>query len=51
MLFPLYKMNLRDLLKETKNGLPLSTVKLYAKQLILAFILIHKNHLIHADCK
>ena len=51
MIFPLFKMNLRDLIKGTKNkGLSLDLVKLFAKQLISAFIHIHKNKLIHADC-
>jgi hypothetical protein len=56
MVFELYEMNLRDLLKlastgETNNGLPLNQVKDYAKQILLAFTLIHKFKIIHADCK
>ncbi len=44
-------MNLRDLLKSRGHkGLPLSTVRLFAQQLLYAFDLIHKYKIIHADC-
>lgn len=52
MIIDLYQMNLRDLIKATRNdGVSINQVKLFAKQLIMGFILIHKNRLIHADCK
>ena len=52
LILPLYKMNLRDLLKTTNGkGIPLKLVMVIARQLILAFIQIHKNRIIHADCK
>lgn len=56
MVFELYEMNLRDLLKladkgESNRGLPLNQVRDYAKQILLAFTLIHKFRIIHADCK
>ncbi len=52
MVFELYDMNLRDLLKlRGQRGLPLSTVRLFAQQLLYAFDLIHKYKIIHADCK
>ena len=52
LIFPLYKMNLRDLIKQTKSrGISVEKLKEISKQLVLAFILIHKNRFIHADCK
>jgi hypothetical protein len=52
MVFELYDMNLRDLLKfRGQKGLPLSTVRIFAQQLLYAFDLIHKYKIIHADCK
>ena len=52
MVFELYDMNLRDLLKSRNSkGLPLSKVRLFAQQLLHAFDLIHKYKIIHADCK
>jgi hypothetical protein len=52
MVFELYEMNLRDLLKSRGgNGLPLAIVRLIAQQLLYAFDLIHKFKIIHADCK
>jgi hypothetical protein len=52
MVFELSDMNLRELLKSKGNGvgLPLSDVRLFAKQLLLAFVLVHKFKIIHADC-
>lgn len=45
-------MNLRDLLKASESkGILMNQVKSFSKQLIMGFILIHKNRLIHADCK
>ena len=53
MLFSLFKMNLRDMLKEQPytKGLSLSLLKSFSKQLITAFITLHSKRLIHADCK
>jgi len=52
MIFELYEMNLRELLKSRAGyGLPLAMVRLIAQQLLYAFDLIHKFKIIHADCK
>ena len=54
MVFELCDMNLRDFLKSKSNqggGIGLSLVKLYARQLLIAFSLVHKLKIIHADCK
>lgn len=52
LILPLYKMNLRDLIKKTKSkGLSLKNVKIITKQLISGFIQMHKHKIIHADCK
>jgi serine/threonine protein kinase len=52
MVFELYEMNLRDLLKSRSgNRLPLIMVRSIAQQLLYAFDLIHKFKIIHADCK
>lgn len=52
MVFELYEMNLRELLKSRAGyGLPLAMVRLIAQQLLYAFDLIHKFKIIHADCK
>jgi len=51
LLFESLEMNLRELIKQkTVNGAPLSTVRTYAKQILLGFIFIHENKLIHSDC-
>lgn len=50
MVFELYEMNLRELIKQKKQ-LSLEQIRIYAKQILLAFDTIHKNKLIHADCK
>ena len=53
IVYDLYEMNLRDLLKSrgTGVGLPLHSVRSFAQQLLFAFDLIHKYKIIHADCK
>jgi serine/threonine-protein kinase PRP4 len=51
MVFELGEMNLRTLIKTRGKGLSLSEVREYGKQLLLAFALIHKYKIIHADCK
>lgn len=55
MVFELGEMNLRDLLKsklsQNLGGIGLSYVKLYARQLLIAFALVHKLKIIHSDCK
>ena len=53
MVFELCDMNLRDFLKlkTNQNGIGLNLVKLYARQLLIAFALVHKLKIIHADCK
>jgi hypothetical protein len=50
MVFELYDMNLRELLKQKKR-LGLNQVRSYAKQMLSAFDLLHSFKLIHADCK
>lgn len=51
LILPLFEMNLRDLMKKMNGkGIPLKKVKLITKQLIMAFIHIHKDKIIHADC-
>jgi len=53
MVFELCDMNLRDFLKLKSNqgsGIGMSLVKLFARQLLIAFSLLHKLKLIHADC-
>ena len=49
MVFELFEMNLRELIKQKKN-ISLDYIRIYAKQILLAFDVIHKNKLIHADC-
>lgn len=57
MVFELGEMNLRDLMGKCKQsnshggGIGLSNVKLYARQLLISFALVHKLKIIHADCK
>lgn len=53
MVFELYEMNLRDLIKSkgVGVGLPLNVVRNFSQQLLFAFDLIHKYRIIHADCK
>ena len=52
MVFELCDMNLRDMLrlKNNQGGIGLNLVKLYARQLLIAFALVHKLKIIHADC-
>ena len=45
------EMNLRDLLKIYPNGLSLSAVKTYAKQIVIALEYLHSSEYIHADFK
>ena len=53
MVFELCDMNLRDFMKSKSNqgGIGMNLVKLYARQLLIAFALVHKLKIIHADCK
>jgi serine/threonine-protein kinase PRP4 len=57
MVFELGEMNLRDLMTKFKQnnsqngGIGISNVKLYARQLLISFTLVHKLKIIHADCK
>jgi len=53
MVFELYDMNLRDLIKTDGKGIGLSLecVRAYAKQILLALSLLSEVNLIHADCK
>jgi serine/threonine-protein kinase PRP4 len=50
MVFELYEMNLREFIKQKKQ-VSLKQIRSYAKQILSAFDVIHKNKLIHADCK
>jgi hypothetical protein len=50
MVFELYEMNLRELIRQKKR-LNLSQVRSFAKQMLSAFELIHSFKILHADCK
>lgn len=55
MVFELGEMNLRDLMSKNKQisnhgGIGISNVKLFARQLLISFALVHKLKIIHADC-
>jgi serine/threonine-protein kinase PRP4 len=57
MVFELGEMNLRDMIGKYRlnnpqsGGIGISNVKLYARQLLISFTLVHKLKIIHADCK
>ena len=53
LVFDLYFMNLRDLIKTDGKGIGLSLecVRAYAKQMLIALSLLSESYLIHADCK
>ena len=57
MVFELGEMNLRDMMVKCKQnnpqsvGIGIANVKLYARQLLISFALVHKLKIIHADCK
>jgi len=55
MVFELGEMNLRDMMikykqNQTHGGIGIANVKLYARQLLISFALVHKLKIIHADC-
>ncbi len=51
LVFELMEMNLRDLIKVYPNGLSLSAVRTYTKQIVIALEYLHSYEFIHADFK